>query len=220
MPTVHQAFAAVMADVRAIEKSQRNQQQGFTFRGIDNVMQIVGPALRKHGVFIIPNAEDMSSESYETKSGTQMQNVTVKMRYIIYGPDGDKFEGVSYGQSADAGDKAVTKAQSVAYRTFLLQALTVPTGDPDPDSEAHERASAAAPPKTPTLLARERLWAWCSKHGKSAREAEARFGKEHGYSIKDADPATIDAFGQMLDGERQLEAEREAAEQTEAASDG
>lgn len=141
-PTVHQAFAAVMADVRAIEKSQRNQQQGFRFRGIDDVMQEVGPALRSHGVFIVPTAKDMTSETYQTKQGTTMRNVTVTMRFTVYGPAGDSFTGVSFGESADAGDKAVTKAQSVAYRTFLLQSLTVPTGDVDPDAHTHERAAA------------------------------------------------------------------------------
>jgi hypothetical protein len=128
--TVHEAFAAVMADVKAIEKADRNTApgQGFLFRGIDAVMQAVGPALRTHKVFIIPTASDMASETYETSKGKAMRNVTVTMKYTVYGPDGDWFEGAAFGEAADVGDKAVTKAQSVAYRTFLLQALTVPTG--------------------------------------------------------------------------------------------
>lgn len=216
--SVYEAFAAVMADVKAIEKGQRNQQQGYTFRGIDNVMQVVGPALRQHGVFIIPTAQQISSETYQTKTGTTMQNVTVTMRYTVYGPDGDSFEGVSYGQSADAGDKAVTKAQSVAYRTFLLQALTVPTGEPDPDGFSHERAAPQHDSKSPTQLARERLWSKCAVLKQSAKDAEARFGREHGYPIKDADPATIEAFAQLLEGEERMDAEREAQDaQAEAA---
>ena len=57
------------------------------------------------------------------------------------------------GQASDSGDKAVPKAMSVAYRTVLLQALCIPAGDPDPDSQVHERA--AAPPVDP----RAALWA-------------------------------------------------------------
>lgn len=139
--TVYESWAALMSDVESIEKRDRNSQQGFVFRGIDAVMQAVGPYMRKHGVFVVPTGQDIRSETYTTKTGTTMRNVTVTMKYRVYGPAGDYFDGVSYGEAADAGDKAVTKAQSVAYRTFLLQSLTVPTGDQDPDAYTHERAA-------------------------------------------------------------------------------
>lgn len=144
---VFEAWAAVMAEVSSIGKNDRNSQQNFQFRGIDAVMGAVGPALRKQGVFVIPTGTELRSETYETKPrrdgerGTTMRNVTVTMGFRVYGPGGDWFDGVSFGEAADAGDKAVTKAQSVAYRTFLLQSLTVPTGDHDPDAYTHERAA-------------------------------------------------------------------------------
>lgn len=140
LPNVFEAFTKVMADIRSIEKGDQNTQQGFKFRGIDAVMQAVGPVLRTHGVFIIPTGQELRSETYQTRNGASMRNVTVTVQYRVYGPAGDYFDGVSFGEAADAGDKAVTKAQSVAYRTFLLQALTVPTGDADPDASTHERA--------------------------------------------------------------------------------
>ena len=68
-----------------------------------------------------------------------MRNATVHMKYTVFGPAGDSFTGSTYGEAADAGDKAVSKAQSVAYRTFLLQGLTVPTQERDPDADVHER---------------------------------------------------------------------------------
>ena len=42
----------------------------------------------------------------------------------------------------DSGDKATAKAMSVAFRTALLQALALPTDEPDPDSQSYERSSA------------------------------------------------------------------------------
>lgn len=140
--TVFEAFSRVMGQVQGIRKGERNQQQGFNFRGIDAVLNAVGPALREHGVTIVPTALSIETERYQTAKGGQMQGVIVHMLYRVYGPDGDSFEGSAYGQASDAGDKAVTKAESVAYRTFLLQALTVPTDEPDPDGESHERRSA------------------------------------------------------------------------------
>ena len=90
---------------------------------------------------MVPTANTIDIERYQTARGGQMQRVIVKMTYTVFGPAGDSFAGSAYGQAADAGDKAVSKAESVAYRTFLLQSLTVPTDEPDPDSQVHERVS-------------------------------------------------------------------------------
>jgi hypothetical protein len=44
------------------------------------------------------------------------------------------------GEAFDSGDKSTAKAMSVAYRTALLQALTLPTDEPDPDETVEELA--------------------------------------------------------------------------------
>lgn len=141
MTTVGQAWSAVMEDVQGIHKGSRNQQQGFAFRGVDQVLGAVGPALRKHGVIIVSSSLSMEVERYETAKGGQMQGVIVLQEYTVYGPEGDSFTGRMYGQAADAGDKAVSKAESVAYRQWLLHSLTVPLGDEDPDAQSHERGA-------------------------------------------------------------------------------
>lgn len=139
-PTVIEAFSRVMEQVQAVGKNERNKDQGFLYRGVDTTVNAVGPVLREHGVVIVPCAEDIQVERYTTAKGTAMKNATVRMRYTVYGPAGDSFSGVTFGESADSGDKAVSKAQSVAYRVFLLQALTIPTNEPDPDESSPERA--------------------------------------------------------------------------------
>ena len=151
--TVQMAWSAVMEDVQAIRKGERNKQQGFNFRGIDTVMNAVGPVLRKHRVAVVPTPEDITLTTYQTSGGTTMHSAVVKMRYTIHGPAGDTIVGGAYGEAADAGDKAVSKAESVAYRVFLLQGLTIPTDETDPDAETHQRASTRsgpAPVSTPS----------------------------------------------------------------------
>lgn len=140
-PTVVEAISRVMGDVQAIRKADRNEQQRFLFRGIDAVMNAVGPALRAHGVVVVPLAEELTSETYQTAKGTAMRNATIRIRWRFHGPAGDWIEAVSIGEAADSGDKAVSKAHSVAYRTVLLQALCIPTDEPDPDASSHERAT-------------------------------------------------------------------------------
>lgn len=137
--TVHQALSKVMGDVQAVEKGSKNQAQKFNFRGIDAVMNAVGPALRKHGVTILPEDVEVHRSNGTTASGKQTVEVVVKVTYRVYGPSGDSIHGKVAAEAMDFGDKAVAKAMSVAYRTFLLQALTIPTDDPDPDIESYER---------------------------------------------------------------------------------
>ena len=137
--TVHQALTKVMGDVQAVRKDSKNQAQKFNFRGIDAVMNAVGPALRKHGLTILPEDVEVHRSNGTTASGKQTVEVVIKVTYRIYGPSGDSIHGKVAAEAMDFGDKAVAKAMSVAYRTFLLQALTIPTDDPEPDGESFER---------------------------------------------------------------------------------
>lgn len=141
MSTVYEAWSAVMGAVQGIGKNERVTEgpARFSFRGVDTVTNAVGPALRTHGVSVIPRAKSVELERYATAKGSQMLAAVVHMEYTVFGPEGDSFTGASYGQSADSGDKAVSKAQSVAFRMFLLQSLTIPTDEPDPDLEVHQR---------------------------------------------------------------------------------
>nr|DAR17439.1 MAG TPA: ERF superfamily protein [Caudoviricetes sp.] len=139
--TVHQALSNVMADVQAVRKDSKNQAQRFNFRGIDAVMNAVGPALRKHRVTILPEDVDVHRTNGTTANGKQTAEVVVKVTYRVYGPSGDSIHGKVAAEAMDFGDKAIAKAMSVAYRTFLLQALTIPTDEPDPDSESFERGA-------------------------------------------------------------------------------
>jgi hypothetical protein len=138
-PTVHQALNKVMGEVQAVKKDSKNQAQRFNFRGIDAVMNAVGPALRKHGVTILPEDVDVHRSNGTTANGKQTAEVVLKVTYRVYGPGGDSIHGKVAAEAMDFGDKAIAKAMSVAYRTFLLQALTIPTDDPDPDGESFER---------------------------------------------------------------------------------
>lgn len=180
--SVHQAWADVMASVQGIAKRERNNQQNFNFRGIDAVTNAIGPALRDHGVMVIPTALTLDTERYETAKGAIMQLVTVQMQYTIYGPAGDSIIGTSYGAAADAGDKAVPKAQSVAYRTFLLQATCMPTDEPDPDLSVHERVA----PRTEWDAAKFELLDAVKAAGLEPTAATAEFAKRGHGELRDS----------------------------------
>lgn len=129
-------MAEVMAHVREVKKDGVNSFQKFNFRGIDQVMNAVGPALRKAGVVIVPTR--IISHEIATAATSQSKStnaVKVHVEYTAYGPAGDSISMEVVGEAQDTADKGTAKAMSVAYRTLLLQAFTLPTDDTDPDSE-------------------------------------------------------------------------------------
>ena len=138
--TVYEAVANVMRDVIAVRKDERNDHFRFNFRGIDAVMNTVGPVLRQHGVIVVPADMHATYAPMQTAKGGAAMNVQVRNTYRFYGPSGDFFDTVATGESIDNGDKGTAKANSVAFRTCLLQALCLPTDEPDPDSFSPERA--------------------------------------------------------------------------------
>jgi hypothetical protein len=145
-PTIVSALAAVMEEVRAVHKDDRNSQQNYAFRGIDAVMNAVGPALRRHGVVVVPMLEEVHYRDVQTSNGKPSRECTVTVRYRFHGPAGDHLDCVTPGESMDVGDKGAPKAMSVAYRIALLQALCLPTDDQDPDSQSYERAIGSGQP--------------------------------------------------------------------------
>jgi len=138
--TVVEALNEVMKTVGHIAKNEKNEAQGFKFRGIDSIVNAVSPALQLFGVVVVPCVKESEYSSIVIGSRqTTMGLVRVRVTYTFIGPAGDTIEATVIGEAMDAGDKASTKAMSVAFRTALLQSLCLPTGDIEPDSQSYER---------------------------------------------------------------------------------
>ena len=231
--SVHVLWAQVMEGVRSIAKGDYNEDQGFSFRGVDSVVDAVGPALRRAGIFVVPHrVREHSATEYVTKRGTRMVNRVVRVQWRVYGPRGDWFPGESMGEAADSGDKSLSKAQSVAYRVYLLQALNVPTGERDPDADSHERASAATgvvdrneyaqaqageenqAAQPDNAEARSEMWRVAKGLGWQWKALADRFKTDHGMESTAADADAINAFTALIVGEAQQEEDR--AKQTAA----
>jgi hypothetical protein len=147
MTDIYAALAAVMADCDHVAKRDRNEHQRFLFRGIDAVVNAVGPVLRKHQVVVVPNVEHVSYDTVQTSTGKPATACRVLATYSFYASDGSSIDTRVAAEAWDAGDKAAPKAMSVAFRTALLQSLALPTDEPDPDSQTYVRDNgpAAAP---------------------------------------------------------------------------
>jgi len=144
-PLIYTALAAVMADVDHVAKRDRNEHQEFLFRGIDAVVNAVGPILRKHAVIVVPDVVSVDYDTVATSTGKPATACRVLARYVFWATDGSSVTTTVAAEAWDAGDKAAPKAMSVAFRTALLQALALPTDEPDPDSQTFERDNMPRP---------------------------------------------------------------------------
>jgi len=149
-PTVHQALTAVMAEVGAIGKGRRNAQQGFDFRGVDDVMNALHAPLARHGILIVPSVLERLSETRQTAKGSGMNVVHLHVAFSIHGPAGDEVTGSAWGEAMDSADKATGKAHSMALKTFLLETFMVPTEDLEDADATSEPAAPVQSDKPPT----------------------------------------------------------------------
>lgn len=135
---IFEAIPKVMADISAIGKSQRNQQQGFNFRGIDDVYNEVSKHMAKHGVFNVSKIVREEQVEFTSKKQTKGVHVKNKYEFTFYASDGSSVVTEALGEAMDYGDKAQNKAASIAHKYALLQIFCIPTAEKkDPDHETH-----------------------------------------------------------------------------------
>jgi hypothetical protein len=126
-----------------ISKSRSNQQQGYKFRGIDDVYNALSPLLAQHGLCILPRCTERICVERVNAKGTALFYVTVCAEFdFVSSEDGSKHTVTTYGEAMDSGDKATNKAMSAAYKYAAMQAFSIPTeGDNDADAHTHEVAA-------------------------------------------------------------------------------
>lgn len=132
-PSIYRKMNLVMLDIGAIGKDQKNQAQGFKFRGIDQFVNALYPALTKHGVFMAPRVKRFDQTLQEvTRSSGKVgvdKHVAIEMEYTFYAEDGSSVTVSVPGEGLDSGDKATNKALSAALKYALIQTFSIPTED-------------------------------------------------------------------------------------------
>lgn len=125
---------SVMKEVGFVAKTNKNNVQGYRFRGIDNFVNALYPALVNNGVFMVPRLVNEEHEIREvTRNSGKVGNdkfVTIHMEYDFYAEDGSSVTiGPIPAEGLDSGDKATNKALSAALKYALIQTFSIPTED-------------------------------------------------------------------------------------------
>ena len=138
---VYAAISSVMADlaIEGISKNRKNQQQGYSFRGIDDIYNALSGSLSRHSLVILPRVLGREVTEREAKGGNALFYVVVEVEFDLVAGDGSKHTIKTYGEAMDSGDKATNKAMSAAFKYACMQAFCIPTeGDNDADAVTHE----------------------------------------------------------------------------------
>jgi hypothetical protein len=208
LPVV-QLIAKVMQDVRAVGKDDRNDFHNFMFRGIDRILDHVGPALREHGVIPTPTLLALESRDTRTSQNKAAREITVTVKYTFHGPAGDSIEAIVPGEAQDTGDKAVSKAMAVAFRTALIQVLAIPTREKDPDAQSYERASDDVTTLKRAIWSVARDRNWIAEDGSYAALSDdfaewCAQGEQPPIDIADADAETLKGYLSYLKPARRM----------------
>ncbi len=143
--SVYQAINQVTAAMagEGLSKSRKNDQQGYRFRGIDDVYNALARQLAEAKLCILPRVLSRTVTERPTKSGGVSTYVVLDVEFdLVSSVDGSKHTIRTMGEAMDTADKATNKAMSAAMKYACLMAFQIPTeGDNDADAHHHEPAA-------------------------------------------------------------------------------
>lgn len=142
---VYEAIASIAGEMskHGISKDRKNQQQNYSFRGIDDVYNALAPLLANNKLVILPRMVGREIVERESQRGGALFYVTVEAEFdFVSAHDGSKHTVRTFGEAMDSADKATNKAMSAAYKYAAFQTFCIPTeGDNDADATTHEVAA-------------------------------------------------------------------------------
>jgi hypothetical protein len=146
-PHVYTAICAVTAalSVEGIGKDRKNDQQGFRFRGIDDVYNALAPVLAQHKLAMLPRVTDRVVVERTTAKGGTLFVVTVGLELdLVSAVDGSRHTIRTYGEAMDSADKATNKAMAAAFKYAAFMAFCIPT-----EGSGHDADEETTPPVKP-----------------------------------------------------------------------
>lgn len=155
---IYESIASIMQEVPTIGKEKINKQQGFKYRGIDDVMNAFQPILAKNKVFIVPQVLEQTREERTTRNGGNLIYSICRIKFTFYAEDGSFIEAITIGEGMDSADKSTNKAMAVAMKYAMFQVFCIPTEEMiDPDGETPPPSGKKPESKKPELKVSEQM---------------------------------------------------------------
>ena len=152
-PTLGERVARAAGEVAYLQKTGKNEAQGYKFLSEAKVKEALNPALRKHGLYVSSvthNLGQMSFDYGEDKKPRAFAQITTTVVVSAVNLPGEAIIGSGVGFGYDKGgsaDKAVYKAQAGALKYALTSLFLIATGD-DPENDGSDDKPAPTAPKS------------------------------------------------------------------------
>lgn len=148
---IYQAINAIQKIVakEGLAKERSNKEQGYKFRGIDDVLNLMSPLLAEQGICTFTSILKSEVSQYQTKSGTMMNRtvVSAQIRFIDI-TDGSTESVEIVGEASDSADKATNKAMSAAYKYAMILTFNIPVIGEENEGDFHTPEEAVTTKET------------------------------------------------------------------------
>ena len=132
------AICAAMKMIGNVKKGGHNSHMNYAFASEQDLLLAVQPAITAAGLAI--EKKDVEILKYELLQGKRQKwHALVKITYDFVlaaghavNADNLRLQHIAIGAGEDHADKAIAKAQTMAFKYLLRNAFAIPTGD-DPD---------------------------------------------------------------------------------------
>jgi len=149
---VYEAITSVTAELAdaGIAKARRNEESGYSYRGIEDVLNALSPLLAKHKLCVLPRVLERSASPQSSRVAGQL--VVLRVAFdLVSAIDASRHGVESFGEAWDESDKGTAKAMSAAYKAAMLQVFCIPVPQEDSDAFNHPATrnsshNAAEPP--------------------------------------------------------------------------
>jgi len=131
-------LSKIMAELAAVPKGRVNEQQGYEYRGIDDLYNTLHRLFAKYGVYTFPNVKSIRTDVYDTSYNgrpRKLFHTVIEVVYTVTCETGESFQACVPGEALDYSDKGVYKALSGAHKYLLFQLFIIPTQEPEPESD-------------------------------------------------------------------------------------
>lgn len=195
-PMIHQSILAVMREIGAIGKDNKNEQQKFLYRSIEDVYNRAQPLFATHGVYSVPEVIATDYHTGKSRAGGDLFFSRLTVKYTFFAEDGSSIAATVVGEGMDSGDKASNKAMAAAHKYAICQVLQIPYDVVDPDAHMPEWSSRLDNRVTKAQWNELKSYWWqACKNEPSDDNPKDRFAKWVAFCVDKASPGrTVDAF--------------------------
>lgn len=221
-PRIHYAMNKVRRQLAegGISKNERNSQQGYNYRGIDDVYNAISIALADNGVnYTHCLVGDVERVPFKTAKGRSSTDTRFMVKHRFHSvEDGSYVSCIVPANSFDTSDKGTYQALSQSVKYALLSVFTIPvegeTSSVDNDGNGHQMGSISQPANAVNAAnpARPRLEAVKKPTAKEVLVSSGHelVGEEFGYvadyvPVKLTDAIVSLGFDDKLDAENLTE---------------